>query len=375
MAWLVPRVCAALTVSGLIVHVLCGCGADNGSAPAPVDITGTWQQVGGPCFGATDGADIAESGLTLFLDFGDTQKAGRHLRDPENGLVDCLGALYTFTTDGLLLFSAEPRHSALLKVERPAENTLVLTDADRQAAVFARHPRLPDSMSCREVTVLNRYDLPIDIDIYDSGLVFDGSLLWFTERQKAKLIAVDPETGELATSREVQMTKAPVAHGAEGGDLWRLGAGSLSMAAYRIGPDEDVRDSISGAEIGHPLAIRYLACDPASGTLLIGQGACGGQAFLRIDTRAEPDRLLASAYVAGIGLEAMTCLGPRILAVCRDQPNFVVELDPVTFRAAATWDVFDPTIEVLAIAATGERVFLLGHEPELFRALILEVSL
>jgi hypothetical protein len=355
--------------------IAAGCGDDDVSGPAPIDITGAWQQVAGPRFDAPGAGTIEDSGVALFLEFGGGAAASRHARDTVSGLVHCAPATYGFTVDGLLMFSAEPEHVPLFRVERSGSDreTLVLTDVGRRSYVFALEPALPDSMVCREPVVVRRFDLPLDLETY-TGLAWDGVQLWFTDSEHTNLIAVDPETGVLGAPRPVKAHLAPVVQSAEGGDLWRLAASSYCEAAYLIGPDETVRNSFDSAEVGFSLAIRGLAFDPASGHVLIHRGSCGGQMFLRIDARSEPARLVESAYVPGISVVAMACLGERVLAVCAGQIDFVAELDPITWRAVATWNVVDPAIDLQGIAVADGRVFLLGQERGVRAATILEVQ-
>jgi len=364
---------AALVLS--IALLVSGCDDENAGAPAPINITGAWQQVAGPRFDAPGTGAIEDSGLTLFLDFGAGAAAARSTRDPASGLVHCAPASYGFTADGLLMFSAKPDQVPLFRVERSGRDreTLVLTDVERRSFVFALCAALPDSMVCREPVVVRRFDLPVILDHY-TGLAHDGTSLWFTHSDWTSLVAVDPGTGALGAPRPVKARLAPVVQSAEDGDLWRLETRSYSEAAYLIGPDETIRNRFDSAEVGFPLAIRGLAFDPTSGHVFIHRGSCGGQMFLRIDPQGEPARLIESVYVPGISVVAMACRGSRVLAICGGQTNFVAELDPATWRAVATWNAVDPMIDLQGIAVAGERVFLLGRERGLRTATILEVS-
>ena len=195
-----------------------------------------------------------------------------------------------------------------------------------------------------------------------SGLAFDGSMLWFTDKaDTTKLFPINSSTGTLGTAvilsnvggfsklKEIQ-----------GGDFWVICACGGSISIERRTTADVLVDQIDvPTDLGPNISIDAAAYDPTARVLWIygtDRDDDLGR-ILKIDSDAEPDVLLDVSVVA-VSVKDITWDGTFLWALASGQTIVQLSVDPI--RIVATYQSPMPSLTFQGIAAGGGNIFLFG---------------
>jgi hypothetical protein len=334
---------------------------DNSSSTA-TNVVGVWQ--------CTSGELVAGDTSELkYLELDTDGSAAVYLQDPDTYALTCYSGIFTQPSNTAMLLSADglTDGSELLLIEQPAADTLTLTSDDAEAD-FARGTAVPDDLLCREFTVKNTFEgLPSPGSW--TGLVNDGTQLWYTVDSTDALQPVNPTTGAPGT-QVVFSTAYQQLQAYEAGAFWLHCACGGSQDAQLLTATETLVDQLdTGTDLGDEISIRSIAANPAQHVLWIfGDGATDGKnRVLTVDSSTKT--VLATHYfepiVTGMtwdGTHLWLVVAPSLQSALKSGPQWILEVDPTTCKAVHTYATPNSQVRWQAVASNGSTLFLLGSK-------------
>lgn len=191
-----------------------------------------------------------------------------------------------------------------------------------------------------------------------SGLVFDGTELWYKEDSyDDRIVPVDPESG--SPGAPLALSNGHV-HAAQGADFWTHCNCGGSEEAYRMTRGNQIVDEVqTGLELGEEMSVESIAFDASTGVLwLHGWNDANQGRLMKVDASAEPDVLL-QAYDLDASVTGMSFGGSSLWALNQDGQT-VMRIDPATGQVVGTFLIPDRSANWRGIAAVGGQLFLLG---------------
>jgi hypothetical protein len=345
----------------------CSGAASSDPACAPV---GLWQRVSGSIFSDRD--DVLEA---VELDAG----GGGQLvvRNAASGALKCHRIAFVKGPGNELVLDAKEdvlegggeRTTAIARFARPDANSLELTDVDGSNATFALVDAASAQFACGALRIVRQFT-GLREPNFQTGLGFDGTLLWYTEQTTFDAVPVNATTG--ATGTPIALSVQRFIETMQGPDFWTsLGSDDLQ----RVTIAGTVVDDVSTFnDLGTQLFVQAAAVDGAGILLLAGNSPTLGVRLLRVDTAAEPDVLLTDRAL-GVSLESMTFDGTSLWAISGGNVNdqAVLRIDPATAVVLQSFAMPDPSVDWRGIAAVGGRLFLVG-EPYADTGVLMEVE-
>jgi hypothetical protein len=319
---------------------------------AAADPTGVWEFTGGTLFDST-GLD----GEFLVLEADGTGRA--NLSGGDGAVLTCAPLRYSLGTGRTLVL--DDMNSVLgTRVYRSEleGDGLELVDALGRTARFARASAVDPDRDCRTL-VSSALVKGLPQPNQPSGLVYDGSELWYGEDDTERIVPVDPATGSAGPS--VPLDGGWHVHAALGnGDFWghcACGGSEEAGRVTRAGQQVDLVET--GRELGEELSVEAVAVDPATGVLwLYGWNDANQGRLFRVDASGEPDVLLEAfdldAYVTGM------TFGGGSLWLMNAEAQTVMRVDPATGQVTGTFLIPDRSAYWRGVAAVGGRLFFLG---------------
>jgi hypothetical protein len=340
--------------------------------PPGSEPTGIWQYVSGPIF-----SGVLDSQPQYFV-FNQDGTATLYFQHTGTGVLTCMDALHALVDDSTMIldvgrvfiFSGQQ----ILLYNRPNANTLELVDITGETSTFTLQTAVPAAFQCRSLTVVQTFGGLAVFPSNSSGLVYDGTDLWFTE-DNGDIYPVNPGTGVVGATVTLSGQYDQV-NAMQGGDFWlHCGCGGSEEAQRRTNPAGVVVDQVNtDTDLGQRINIDAMAYDSSANVLwLQGRDAANVRRFLSVNSNAEPDLLLGSS-VFDVSLNGMTWDGTNMWALADFGPSAaIVQIDMTTFSAVATYETPDSAVDWRGIAAVGGNLFLIGRD-NANQGVLMEVS-
>lgn len=343
--------------------------------PAPEeeqDPSGVWRYQTGP-IGQSFDYDFEFQFEYLVLNSNGTMQLS--LRSPSTGALRCWYGIHSVIEDTLFInidydYDDFFGFTGFAFFFMPDENTLELIGVRGELSVLTREPELPQEFDCGTLNVLNRFDdLAVRPDD-DTGLAFDGTVLWFTDNVDRKAYPIAPQTGTLGAP--LDLTNGRYVHAAQGLDFWTHDQGP---SAKRLTRANAIVDEVNtSTDLAEPLQLEALAFDSVDNVLWMhGYNSTDRvHRFLKVNAEVEPDALLDKADFDQF-LLALTWDGASLWAIT-GYPQSVIQIDASTMKAIATYRVPDGQIEWQGIAAIDSSLFLIGDDYRNRAGVLIEVQ-
>ena len=245
------------------------------------------------------------------------------------------------------------------RVYRMAQDgdTLELTDPVGATAQFARASAVDPEADCESLVEAGRFTGLPDPDS-SSGLVFDGTDLWYTEENDQHLVSVNPETGATGTTLPLTYTYV---HAAQGADFWahcNCGGSEEALRVTRAGTTVDTVQT--NEELGEEISVEAIAYQGGADALwLHGWNDANEGRLMKVAASGEPDALV-EAFDLDADIGGMTFAGNELWAL-NEYAQTVMRIDVATGHVTGTFSLPDRTAWWHAIAAIGDQLFVLGE--------------
>jgi len=346
-----------------------GDGADPGDGPEP---WGTWLLESGsamPGFLGTltsPGGDTTDVTALTLRDDG----TGRvFLRDRWTGAKDCVRAAVIFDGETLVLdlAAAEPdvasnftvvEHAFAFPVVDATTQSLGLADAEGRIALFSRREQLPDSVTCRTLEVLDRFDgLPRPYSLGDLVLFEDDLVYNSVAEDMIEVFDLDVD----ALSEPLAPSSRRIVQTSQLDTLWtHCSCGAVDVATQRT--RVKLLDSVdTDADLRKRGLIRAIAYVSATDQLWLHvQPYSGDRAqLLAVSTRGEPDRIEDSLDFDR-PIRGMTFDGVDLWALVTVAARVVARIDLETGDVLETFEVPDEDVFWSGIEVVDGELYLLG---------------
>jgi hypothetical protein len=356
--------------------VVFGCNLNGGGGDGDADpqttslnegVAGVWRLSDGDSVHGFDTEDLK------YLQF-NSDGTGMLVYEHEFGLLANPEFLYAvinedtisidFPWNTMVMFSAN-----LYMYTRSDSGALEVSDAHGNTLRFTSESAIPDSMIMEEVEGFTDYpDLEIEPDS-PSGLVYDGTLLWFEEDYTRTVYPFDPVRGTLdsdpSAGRELsfagQYTHIKSYQGASFWTTCHCGANEEAARVNEMNGSEIDRIDTDG-DLGDPMSVSALAWD---GTHLWVEGrrdADNKNSLYKVDANAEPDLLIA--IYESINLNALAFDGTDFWGLSFYHGSKLVRFELTASRISvlASYEIPDSTINWNGLEVVGNDIFLLGDD-------------
>jgi hypothetical protein len=329
-------------------------------------VAGVWRYDSGP---ASDAQLRWRNARARYLVLQQDGTGVMHLQYESVGVYVCKGVVYSQIDDSLLIIQLLERTfeefgAVAYLFDRPDADTLELIDDNAQVSVLTRQQVVPDAFQCREFDVLRTWsDLAAKPESV-SGLAYDGSSLWYEEEGTDTAFPVDPATGVGGAPVVLGASQFTHVHAVQSADFWLRAWGFQSSVQRRTQADAFVDEvATDNTGLNEEINIGALAYDTSANVLwLHGRGADDGvYRFLKVNSNAEPDVLLDTIDF-DLWLAALTWDGTHLWGITADRLQSVVQIDPGTLTAAASYRVPNTGVSWVGIAAVDGSLFLLGRD-------------
>lgn len=371
-----PRCALAIGILG----VLCACGSGGGGGGG--SLFGAWEYLSGPAFSSSEfmGEDFVGGPRYLVLD----SQGGATLvqKEETSQVIRCSHGIFTSTSRSLLLQLdlrfAQP--TVVFLREQPSSNTLLLTDSGGSVSSFARSPSLPPAFACGSLTVRAVHSGLPEAPTFFTGLAWDGTSLWFTTAASQDVVPIDRTTAVIGAPLSFGFDQFQVVHAAQGADLWAhcaCGHGEEAQRKTKVG---GVVDEVNtNFDLGEEMNIHAIAYDEGNAILWLQGSSFALQAgrIMKVSSDPEPD-VLIQTFDFDVRLRGLTWDGTWLWGVTLAQN--VVQIDPVTLNAVATFDSPDPGVEWAGIASApasaggGTSLYLIGQDDATQLGVLIEVQ-
>lgn len=274
--------------------------------------------------------------------------------------VACARALHTKGAGNDLILDSSATGTGpakLFQFRTPAADRLDVVDSAGNVVSFERHAAIPSDLACSEVRVLARFsDLPA---AFGGGLAFDGTALWYSERD-GREVSVDPTSGALGATLDL-----PGVMGAASGQaFWMLeralgGSDDVVLTARNGAALDVVTMPVVGSD---PVAARAVAADLQSDRIfLMTSDPDDANPLLVARTAGEPDTF---STLGDIGDQFFSiAFDGRDLWVLSERANNLVRVDAQTGAATQTFILPGGLVRWSAVAAAGDGdLFVIGQE-------------
>ena len=371
------QLCAATFALAAILFGVPGCetGVDPNPLPDPQD---PGPVVGDPDVANPSGFWRRESGRLFsfghyqleYLMLGDDGSIRTTVRDQLTNILYCTDGLYAHF-EGAIVMDLTGRDvqsisgSDVMLIEMPDADSLQLMDRN-EMTTFVREADVPVGYQCKEVVVEAYFEgLDVMPDYY-SGLAYDGTLLWFRDRDSDLIYPIDPESGELGMARN--LTRAKDVQAFQGDDFWSVCNCSNRVLVERRTKLDVVLDEVSEAELNVEFYANAAAFDNTEKVLWIyGENTTTERnGFLKVNAEpAAPDanELLDQAEFDAY-LDAIAADGPYLWALADSDSPHIVKIDTRTYRAVATYTLPHDRVRWYGIAVGGDYLYLIGRNYE-----------
>lgn len=335
------------------------------------DPTGVWRFESGPFL---SGPYI--NSVPAYMVFNADGSGRLTMVHPETGIVSCSNLFHT-RIDGVALFvsfiydgySENLEGASFLLYDLPDDNTLEIVTSSGQPSIFRREAEIPAEFNCRPVSAVQEVANFGVAPYYDSGLAFDGAVLWFGNRDAYMVQPVTPDGGMLSTALPANMSHA--VHAIQNGDFWMAQGQQLQR---RTTADAFVDDVRMFTDLGVDFHADAAAFIPGESVLwAFGENEDDREMqFVKIDAEAEPDVLLEKVRFDTY-IEALSWDGTHMWALTGDLVSTIARIDMSTFKAVATYEI-PSRYNWRGIAAVGSRIFLIGEQRNDYGGVFMEIS-
>lgn len=358
------RKLAASALGALVLFtatVLGGCSDDGGGGSTGAALVGNWQPGDGDLFSFLPGADL------LVLQLRDDSSGVIVFQEPESKALGCVDLIYTQLSGQTVFidietfneFSAFFTRSFTFDVEAGA---LTLNDSVGRSQTFTKLGEAPAGSQCQRFSGVASITETDDDLAGGTGLVFDGSLLWFGADGPSAdlLVSTDPATGAAGLSVNLPSNISKV-QAYDGTRLWFVKSPD-HIASRRDFADAEVDTIDTIVDLSHELSIDSMAWD-GTHLWMTGRGAASNENELlqvNIGTKS-----LVSQQEFALELSAFTWDGASFWGLVDGSPSPIIEIDPSTFQVTRTYEI--PGHSILfnryeGIAAVGGNLYILAQE-------------
>ena len=312
--------------------------------------TGVWQHVPG-------GTLLSNGGFEpTFLTVGSDGRGRVNLRNSETGQLRC--GDFTYSQGSALTVDLDDLGGVTVWLSALDESGgLTLSDAQGSTSSFQPVAAVDSAAECQALVERSRFEgLPRPTSF--TGLVYDGTSLFYTENGTDLVQRVDPASGALGGPITLP-GQFQMVHAAQGDDFWTHCRCGNVTDTRRVSKAGVVIDEINTTnDLGEFLSINAIAYDSGNGVLLL-QGRnfdLGRSRLLRVDSDAEPDTLISAADF-NVSIRGLTVAGGNLWAITHDA---VLRIDPVSLAVTATVTLPSDVQTWDGIASVGPNLFLLG---------------
>jgi hypothetical protein len=344
-------------------------------------LPGVWQYVSGPAFRTGDFTDDGFAPATpryLVLEAGG--EATLVQQEETSKVLFCNHGIFTSTPESLfvqfdLRFS---RPTTVFLREQPSGSILELTDSGGSVSTFVRAPSLPPEFRCGTLAVRATHAGLAAAPDFFTGLAWDGASLYFTT-DESEVVPID-RTGVLSPPLFFGFDQFRVVHAMQGSDFWvhcACGHGQEAQRKTGVGALVDSVDTLD--DLGEELNLHGIAFDPV-GPVLWLQGTSFDLVtgrIMKVSSDLEPD-VLVETVDFDVRLRSMTWDGTWLWGITLAQ--HVVQIDPATLDAVATFESPDRSIEWAGIASApatsggGDSLYLIGEDELANEGVLIEVQ-
>lgn|GEM_PF-807663 len=340
-----------------------------GDACEPI---GIWQKTGGDAF-----SNLTDFSLQ-FLTFNTDGTALLTFQKTGTGVLRCNQAFFA-TIDASSLIIEAPGltdSTRLLHYQLTDANSLTLTDSRGASSTLTRVTEVPVEFQCQTLTILRTFENLLDPDGF-TGLAYDGTLLWYEEEDNRLIHPFDPATGTFGPPVLLDNSQFSHVHAMQGADFWaHCGCGNGEDVQRRTQADVLVDTVNTNTDLGNQISVRGIAFDSTANVLWLHGFSFNDRVnrFLRVNAEVEPDVLL-EAVDFDVILTSIAFDGTNLWGILGFGPGQeIVQIDPATFQAIATFESPNPQVSWRGIAATGTGTLFLLGETDSGQGIIIEVS-
>lgn len=353
---------AALAWIGLSTAAACGGGGGGSAAATPV---GAWQYQSGTLW-SDEGA-----GTLTFFEF-HADGSGAVFSASGAGMLGCAPMVYAAVSDEVLFVDVPALELNRLYRWTLENDTLTLTDEQGRATVFARADEVAPQARCEVPVIAEEAPLPY-IPEYFSGLVDDGSMLWY-EDSTSRILSIDPASWSTGASFTFTSTQYRHVQTFQMGDFWsHCGCGG-SQSVERRTPGNVLVDTIdTDVDLGHRIGVRGAAWDGSSLWLSGYSYDDAATHLLEVNSGAEPD-VLVSALLIDAYLEGLSFDGTDFWALGWLMGPALVRIDVATGQITRTISLPD-THQWRGLVVRPEAAFVLGLSEDYDQGTVLELTL
>jgi len=352
---------------GVLTAMLVGlsCGGDGG--PVETDgasaLSGIWEPTEGDLFAFASGFDFR------FLELNDDSTGTAFLEHSKTRSLFCLALIYGRLSDQTLSIDLEAFATVSGILPRNFryevdDASLTLNDAAGRSQDFEKIESMPEASRCSSFSEVTAYSGLDANPLSRTGLVYDGTLLWFGGQGfiNELLYSFDPSTGALSPSSATRPSSYAEVQAYENFHFWIPATTASTVASRR--DTNDVEDDTIDTELDlmHKLFIDAMAWDGAHLWLAGQSDANRRRDVIQVDTAAKS---ILSTNRFDLELNALTWDGQYFWAIIAQSASPIVKIDPSTFEAIATYEIsgVDPFFhDYLGIAAVGEDLYVLVRE-------------
>jgi len=330
------RTTGSVIVLGFLAAMLfASCSDDGNNAQDNQQLVGNWQPGEGDLFPFLPGVE------SVVLQLRDDSTGELVFREPESGALACLDLIYAELSDEAVFIDLEvydevsafqPKNFAFAV----DGNELTLTDNVGRSQTFTKLEALPAGAECQAFSEVVASDALEADPRGDTGLVSDGSSLWFgaDAQPNDQLMPYVLATSSLGVPIDLPSGVAEV-QAYDGTLLWfHTGVGYI--ASGRNFADVEIDTIDTDLDLGHRLSIHAMAWD---GTDLWFSGesdASGERELLQVDIST---KTIVNRYDFTIELSALTWDGTHFWGILSGSPSPLVQIDPDTRQVVATYEI------------------------------------
>ena len=360
-----------LRLVAIIATAMLACGGDSPGNPldagAAVGLAGSWQLESGVLFPAGDEIDAID-----YIELVATTDSGRAgtgtvFGSSASGLLGCGPVLFAELESGSVAFEV-PDLGVVLDVralERPDDDVLLLTDSAGQTVELHRVEAIPDEARCVEASPIASVPLPIEAD--RSGLVPDGTALWY-EAADGTWIPYNPADDTFGAAEAIPFTVGQFTHihALQDADFWAHCGCGQNRSLRRLARDTgNTVDEVDTNTFSEPVNVRGIAFDGDS-LLVTGNDPFSFESkILVVATSPGVPAELLSAKELGFRTQGLGLRGGQVWTITQALGSTLVRFDPVTGNVLDSAKLPRDLTATGAIAWIDDTAYVLGRfEPD-----------
>ena len=249
-------------------------------------------------------------------------------------------------------------------------STLTLTDTGGDPIELSyTEGKVPEKLLMGELSVQKAYtDLEIEPE-YQTGLVYDGTSLWFEEYGTETIYPFDPASETIDTGSAVDVSSSDHTHirSFQDGHFWANSATGGDETVQRIDPSSPGTpvDSVdTDTDLGNKLNLDGLAWDD-SHLWLSGTNDEDICQLLKVDSDSEPDSLVDTYDF--LSLDSLTADGTDFWALYQYLGHAVIKFtvdDSAGITVQSSYTLPRQDIFWLGVDVVGTDLYLLGENSE-----------